>query len=283
MKKMTVIVPFSNQNTGRLESLNHLLNVIDKQDLRVLDGNGNPTSQRDWEFILVEQIIGDNYTKLDSKGIPDKHIVIRNDQAFNKSWCMNIGAKHANTDWLVFCDADTLFGKEYLYKVNLWRHKTIPNDPFFIGWNTLMKLPGKDEPVARTLDPTAALTAGGVFWIKKDFFWKVGGMNENYFGYGGEDNDFWIRVNTDLGSQNLINVRCSPYAIVHMYHDDAVPSPERFYHLDRVHQYPKEITRRLVNRKESLGNLESPTTFDISDLKLKDLSLSDPNSKGIVA
>jgi glycosyltransferase involved in cell wall biosynthesis len=280
--KMSIIVPYSNQDPRREEGLNHLFNSIDKQDLRVVVNN-KATEQRDWEFIFVEHDTGGDYKRFDARGIPDQHIILKYESKYNKAWCMNVAARHSRTDWLVFCDADMLFGKEYLYKVNLWRTKTIPRDPFFIGWDSLMKLPGKSEHIARTLDPTAALTAGGIFWVHKNFFWQVGGMNENYFGYGGEDNDFWIRVNVTLGGASTINVRRAPYALVHSYHDDAEPSPERFYHLDRVHQHPQEIIKKLKSVDHLLGNTSTPTKVSVDDLLLSKPGIQDPNSKGIVA
>jgi hypothetical protein len=67
--------------------------------------------------------------------------------------------------------------------------------------------------------------------------------------------------------------------MVHVYHDDAIPSPERFYHLDRAVKYPEVVTRRLVNA--SLGKMKAPTVIDISDLEIN-ISINDTKSMGII-
>lgn len=67
--------------------------------------------------------------------------------------------------------------------------------------------------------------------------------------------------------------------MVHTYHDDSEPSPERFYHLDRTIKHPEEVISRLKSTK--LGNLNHPTKVNVSDLKV-DISINDTKSKGII-
>lgn len=204
---LTAIIPFARKNETRLPALKSLLDCIKAQDLRVFN-----TDIINWEFIFVEQVSTTNpdfNVKHMTEDIANQHVLLPYDGPFNKSWCMNVGARLAKSDWLCFIDADMLFGKEYFYYADLWKRKTPVK--FFVGWDTIMKLPGKDEPVARLLRNTI-LTAGGVFWCRKDFYWEVGGMNENYFGYGGEDNDFWVRANVLIGrNRELNNVQHCPY------------------------------------------------------------------------
>lgn len=273
--ELSVIVPFAKKDESRLPALKQMLDCIKAQDLRV-----HGTDIKNWEFIFVEQINPDtsNYNVIGyTKGIADNHIFLEYQGAFNKSWCMNVGARVAKSEWLCFIDADMLFGKEYLYFAHIWK-SNIPIK-FFVGWDTIIKLPGKSEPVARLIRNTV-LTAGGVFWCNKDFYWELGGMNENYFGYGGEDNDFWARVNVVIGeSKNRNNVSHCPYPMVHVYHDDAIPSPERFYHLDRTVKYPQEITKRLITA--NLGKTKGPTVIDVSDLQIES-SIADTKSMGII-
>jgi len=272
---LTVIIPFCLKDKTRINALEHVLSCIKNQDLRV-----HNTNIKNWEFIFVEQVVNidSENCKQYTQGIADRHLLLEYDGEFNKSWCMNVGAREATGDWVVFVDADMLFGKEYLYFANLWRSRTPIK--FFIGWETIIKLPGKSEPVARLIRNTV-LTAGGVFWCRKDFYWELGGMNENYFGYGGEDNDFWVRANFIIGeNKELNNVQHCPYPMVHIYHDDAIPSPERFYHLDRVIEYPEKMIEKLT--QANLGYPSSPTKVFVDDLQLKKQSLANKEGRGII-
>ena len=277
--KITVIIPYSNQDASRIDALNKTLDCIDKQDLRLVI-NGQATIFKNYDFIFVEQKTHDNYQWVDTRGIPDVHVKLEHFGRFNKSWCMNVGAKLAGPGYLVYIDADMLFGKEYLSYCFLWANKQEPVNPkFFIGWSWITKLPGRDEPIARIIRPSI-MTAGGIFWILKEFYWSIGGMNENYFGYGGEDNDFWIRANCTLGSKNVNNVKDCPYPLVHTYHDNAVPSKERFVHLDRTVQYPDAVIKKL--KMQELGNCKNPTVVDFDDLVLIDPTIDSKEGKGIV-
>lgn len=276
---LSVIIPYCNKDKSRIPALNVTLDCLKAQDFMIVDSDNNPTKDRNFEVIFIEQAYKSDYEPVDDRGIADKHIVIPHEGEFNKSWLMNIGAREASTHILVYIDADMIFGKEYLYFVNLWRMNTHPNPRFFVGWDWIIKLPGKDEPIARMVR-TTALTAGGCFWVDKEFFWEVGGMNENYFGYGGEDNDFWIRANCIMGRKNLKNVLNAPYPMAHTYHDSAIPSPERFYPLNRTIQHPDKVVERL--KTTNLGNPKGPTKIKISDLILKESGIEDgKDAKGI--
>ncbi len=277
---LSVIVPYSNQDETRLPALKTMLGCLREQDYMITDHNHNPTDKKSFEVIFIEQKTHPEYKTVDTFGIPDKHIVVDYPGEFNKSWIMNVAAREAKGGILVFMDADMIFGKEYLYYVNLWRQNTHPNPKFFVGWDWIIKLPGRDEPNVRMVR-TTALTAGGVFWIDTDFYWEVGGMNENYFGYGGEDNDFWVRANVILGKKNHKNVLNAPYPMAHIYHDCAVASPNRFYPLNRTIQFPQLITERL--KRERLGKTEGPTLIKLDDIKLAEDGIEQGKlSKGMV-
>ena len=51
------------------------------------------------------------------------------------------------------------------------------------------------------------------WFMKKDFFWSIGGMNEKYDGYGNEDCDTYIRA-----KHILKEIPEMEYEIVHHYH-----------------------------------------------------------------
>lgn len=275
MIELSIIIPLYGFQPQREAALNNLLIAIDAQDMRVVDKNGNPTEEKRFEVIFVEQ------TSSGTHRFPVKpylkHVILpEQEKGFNKSWAMNVGAKQASTDYLVFLDVDMIFDKSYFDKIN--RFKT-PGISYFTCWQYIVSMPGKDLPVAKLITKDI-LTAGGAFYIDRKFFWSTGGMNENYFGYGGEDNDLWVRANRILGDKTKHNIPSMPYALGHWYHDWAVPSPDRFYPLNRTNQHTNEVIQRL--KAVSLGNPQGPTLIDISDLVLIEAGLeSGKQGKGL--
>jgi predicted glycosyltransferase involved in capsule biosynthesis len=276
--QLSVIIPLYGFQKQREEALQSLLVALNAQDARVVDAAGNPTEEKRFEVIVVEQ-------KSPGKAAPVwhnfepkpylKHLVLpAQSKGFNKSWCMNTAAKQTTSDSLLFLDVDMVFDKTYFDKII--RHKS--GKKYFTCWQYIVSMPGKDMPVAKIITKDI-LTAGGAFCVDKKFFWDAGGMNENYFGYGGEDNDLWVRVNRMFGDRTKHNVDFLPYALGHHYHDWAEPSPDRFYPLNRTNQHTNVVISKL--RSVSLGNPDGPTLIDLSDLVLSDPGLEEKNGKGL--
>ncbi|MEO5672120.1 MAG: galactosyltransferase-related protein, partial [Ramlibacter sp.] len=99
---------------------------------------------------------------------------------------------------------------------------------------------------------------GGSITITREAFERIGGMDESFVGWGGEDNEFWERAQT-LKSWTWGNL-----PLVHLWHpsqsgkhDANRATAERYRHLAQVE--PLERIRRLngVSRGEDAG----PTGF----------------------
>lgn len=273
MIELSVIVPLYGFQPQREEALQNLLKTIDAQDMKLVVNNVL-TEERRFEVIIVEQ------KSTDMHNFPArpylKHIVLPGqEKGFNKSWCMNVAAKAATSDNLVYLDVDMVFDKTYFDKINRFKS---PNVNYFTCWQYIISMPGKDQPIARLITKDV-LTAGGAFFINKGFFWSAGGMNENYFGYGGEDNDLWVRVNRLLGDRTAHNVPSMPYALGHWYHDWAAPSPDRFYPLNRTNQHTNTVIERL--KAAPLGNPAAPTLIELADLILAEAGMEEKNGKGL--
>ena len=283
--EISVIIPIYGFNQFREYTISMAMKAFAMQDFRVCDANNNPTDVKNFEVIIVEQG-SDPERGFHHSFQPQpwlEHIKLPAQPIFNKSWCMNVGAKAAKSKWLVFLDADLLFGKDFLSRINFFRQKGMPHIRYFTCWQYILAMPGKDEPILRLIDPSIC-TAGGAFCSQKDFFWNIGGMNENYFGYGGEDNDLWVRANINLGKKNSNNIPSMPYALVHHYHDWAIPSPDRLDILSRTLKYPVQVMDKLVANKSKLGSLEAPTITDMSDLIINNSSdkITHKDNKGLV-
>lgn len=265
--RLTAIVPIYGFDSNRVEALKHLVNSILEQDLVEYDENSQPTKNKNYEVIFIEQNCHPNNNPIKRHylhNLPEncKWIVLPyQEKGFNKAWCMNVAARKASCNELLFLDADTLFDKNYFERIANFHEQN--NYKFFLGWKFIIGMPGKDAPTARIIE-TTILTAGGSFFIDRHFYWDIGGMCENYYGYGGEDNDFWLRANYTLGDREKNNIPNMDYALLHWYHDWAVPSPDRHYFLNRTKDHTQIIISRL--KQMTLGSPLKPKEILFSDL-----------------
>lgn len=137
-----------------------------------------------------------------------------------RSWALNAGARLASGTLLAFHDNDMLVPERYASE--LWRRFgqgfEIINLKRFIFY---LDRPETQRFFERAeLDPRAKpesvvqnLEAGGSVAAGRDAFFALGGFDEAFVGWGGEDNEFWERAHTR---------RTWPYGylpIVHLWHD----------------------------------------------------------------
>lgn len=266
--KLSVIIPITGFDPLRENGLNKLISSLQKQTFR------------DFEVIIVEQVQQWTHLTPPDKGIANNHHIFKKDlfphfqhiclpwqeKGFNKAWCMNVAVKHSKSELLCFMDADMYFDEFYLEKAYEFKQKE--KHRFFIGWETLLKEAGRDEQNDRTVSSQVIKTAGGIFWIDKYFWWECGGMCEEFFGYGGEDNDFWQRANVMLGGDwKHCWVHRFPYTIGHTYHHDAVVTSERLHILNITAEQPHEVIKKL--KRYPLGNKSGPMDCNVKAIKLK--------------
>ena len=214
--KISVIVPIYN----RLEHLRALFLCLLKQkkqpDELIITDDGS--SQKVLDFI------GDLIPKAQFKV---KHIY-QEDKGFRKTRALNNGVRNSIGDLLIFCDQDLIFGEEYIETIA----KNIKNDIFLMGrahhiteaeksiilsdinkiatYNEIVqKIPSKyietikkilKEDKKRRLLKTFKLAKRGIrlvgmsYALMKDSYIKVNGYDENYIGWGQEDDDFGNRL-----------------------------------------------------------------------------------------
>lgn len=169
---------------------------------------------------------------------------------------MNVGARAATSENLCFMDGEMKFGNDFFSKIMHFAR----TNKFFSCWDRLYGEPGRDIPSGRHhIFGKTIFTMGGVFFSTKDFFFNtLGGMNENYFGYGGEDNDLHVRAMHILKS-----IPAMPYQVTHQYHhwhpaNSAFPlNPNRTKILKITTSNPQLVINKL--KKARVGNPSAPT------------------------
>jgi len=140
-------------------------------------------------------------------------------------------------------DADVVFDKNYFQAISDYYEKY--KNEFFIPWNKCVMGVGRDEPTERVVDGKYMRAAARAWCVTREFYWRVGGMNEKYFGYGAEDQDMFFRA-----EHILKIVMFMDYEIHHTYHhfhpkDSAFPlNMHRVEHLEVTKaDLQKEIDR----------------------------------------
>jgi hypothetical protein len=155
------------------------------------------------ETIVVEQ---DRAPTLEPAPAPARHVFVTNAGPFNKGWGCNVGARLARGAVLAFCDAALLVGdsldealdhcargyavaKPYVRMIDLdadesraVREGRAANKAIDAG------RPGREAIGERIV------LCGGLFAIRRDAFVHLGGFDERFVGWGGEDDAMTIKV-----------------------------------------------------------------------------------------
>lgn len=121
---------------------------------------------------------------------------------YNRSHTFNVGARHARGRVLLLHDNDMLvpegYGQRVLERID--RGFEVINPKRFVFYLDQKA----SEAVLRGGSPTDGsagtivqnLEAGGSMAILSDTYRAIGGMDETFVGWGGEDNEFWDRCRT---------------------------------------------------------------------------------------
>lgn len=141
------------------------------------------------------------------------------DVPFCRAWALNAGARMARGELLVFHDNDMLAPAAYaacalrkfrdgFEAINLKRFVFYMREHDSARIQSDLRLDGAGPPAGVVQN----LEAGGSVAVGRDAFFEIGGYDESFVGWGGEDNEFWERA--------LLR-RTWPYAnlpIVHLWH-----------------------------------------------------------------
>jgi hypothetical protein len=177
-----------------------------------------------------------------------------------RSWTFNVGARHAAAPVLVLHDNDMLVSADYAASIlaRMAQGFEVVNHKRFIFYlseaHTRLVFDGQaalssEAPVAIVQN----LEAGGSVAVTREAFDKIGGMDESFIGWGGEDNEFWDRAQT---------LRVWPYAalpIVHLWH---AAQPEKQKPGNRTLEHFKALSS--VSAADRIERLRSMARGELS-------------------
>jgi glycosyltransferase involved in cell wall biosynthesis len=151
------------------------------------------------EVIVVEQSLdGQLYFIPRLKGVKTVKL---NYPVFNKSWCLNVGVKHATNDYVVVADAD-MYARNVNWQGLLnWMNQ---GQLWSFVWNQLhytndqqrkLLLGGINAlPSLKVVRPKPGYSEGGLVCFYKPFFYNIGQFNECMTELGGPDNEIILRA-----------------------------------------------------------------------------------------
>lgn len=174
------------------------------------------------EIVIVEQ---DKHSKISELNLRAKHIFIKNEMPFNKAWAFNVGAKYATTPVLIFGDSDLIMHPNALIQavqqldnydvVNPYNSVIdLTQEESQLDINSILQIDRIGRGEAED-DIQKVPLCGGIIIFKKDKLMEIGGWNQDFIGWGAEDDFQSLKVNNFLTHTTL------PSKCYHLYHEKA--------------------------------------------------------------
>lgn len=206
------------------------------------------------EIIISEQ---DSETRFKEGHFgPVKKILVKSEpgKQFNKSMAFNAGVDICSNEIVVLHDADTLVQTNYTKSII---RRISGHDSCFLGSKVmyinkrtsdqLLTSGVADDKVM--CEKVVDYFEGGSIGVKRKTYWYVGGFNEEFWGYGCEDTDFYARLSE---GSDFNNVRDMP--LLHIWH----PRTEGWEECHDINKAlesrlkQKSIAERIKSQRESL-------------------------------
>lgn len=252
----SVVVSVFGDNPNRHRAFKGFLHCLEEQ------------INQNFEFVMVEQVIDVPYYRKYVKplGEATKYIIVKSpDENFHFSWLRNIGAKEAKYDHLLFIDADLLFRSDYFSEIADFIKSDLP---FFMGWDKAFYLDKQDSirfneshkfnfgkfNEERIRASSEHKWDGLIQYCLRDLYFDVGGGDEGFTNWGGEDNSLVKRILTKADWLYM------PYTIYHMEHGNRVHggNTERWNY---TRQNVEDVIKDL--KQVGCGRYEGPTCVNL--------------------
>jgi len=206
-EKPVVSFIIGHRGEDKTAHLNAVIQSISGQSLKAI------------ECIVVEQSSRPEVVNKLPDWVTYYHINVNDSELYNRSLAFNYGANKARGQYLVLHDNDLIVPSDYTQS-----HISILEQGFDIA-NLKRFIFGlskadtekvfMEKDVNRDIVPEYILQnakGGGSLFINKTAYHEIGGFDERFVGWGGEDNEFWQRAQV---------LRIYPFSnlpMIHLWH-----------------------------------------------------------------
>ena len=202
---------FAHDGTVRLPQLQHVIRTIFAQqevqvEVVVIDLSARPIGSH-----LPPEVV---YQHVDTGGIP---------AGWRKAWAFNIAARRASSEFLVFHDGDVCIPKRYSLELLAtfnqgYEAVSIQRFLFYLDQAATQQV-FDGGAIPQTVPPRVLQNfKGGTIAARRSTFFEIGGFDEGFVGWGGEDDEFFDRC----GARRHCRFGYLPF--VHLWHP---PQPDR--------------------------------------------------------
>lgn len=202
--KASYIIPYrSSQDPLRYQNLLAVLHCLSHID--------------ELEIILVEQSTQPSLST--SKIDCQQHVVILNDKPFNRSRCFNEGVRHAKSPIVILGDADiVMYSQEMQRCIEACNTSFDAVNPYGQVVDLTLAESAKfkdnlvfDDSWSKKEGRKDICFCGGIVLYRKQFYEQLGGFDERFEGWGGEDNGMSVKT------QKSIEYNLLPGKVIHEY------------------------------------------------------------------
>lgn len=242
--KFTFIIGYRH----RVDRLNNLRRVLDW--INSFSGS---------EVILVEQ---DKHSKISHLNLKCKHIFIKSDLPYNRSWSFNVGLKNSNTNIIVCSDSDLIMNpNDFIMGLN-----ALSNYEMVSPYHTVLDLKPEESmlPLEQIVlinrpgrgenDNQKINISGGISIFRKESLLKIGGWNEDFWSWGGEDDFQTMKVKNFLSFTEL-KAKC-----YHLFHMRESPDMNHYNRTLKILESASKLTK---------NELSNSINYSINKIGLK--------------
>jgi predicted glycosyltransferase involved in capsule biosynthesis len=222
-----------------LERLNNLKRVLDW-----INGFSGA------EVIVVEQ---DRHSVLKDINLKCRHIFLKTNMPFNKSWGFNVGMKYVNSGIVIFGDSDLVMDpQKFIDSVKMLNQYEMVNP-----YNSVIDLTHQESqmhfpeiskisrPGRGETDIQKVPLCGGICIFRREAIEKIGGWHEDFIGWGGEDDFQSVKVKAFL-TWHENQAKC-----YHLYHERVAPDMKWYQRnlslLQKLSAMSKDDLRKVIN------------------------------------
>lgn len=226
---ISYVIPFRNiDRTGAIETI---VNNVRAQRFAKID------------IIMVEHDTSRKVEEANLRPVAYEHIDSAG-KLFNKSMAFNLGVSKVESESVILQDADILLRADYTAQIyNILKHHQschIGKHVVYADQTTSNNVINNQQVMGDlVLNRVVGYFEGGSLACRTSAYWKCGAFNEDYWGYGCEDCDFYARMASDEG---YYGIRTADF--LHLHHG-------RVDGWDQHHKVNKAIEQALNGKSMS--------------------------------